>query len=72
MVFFANFYGIVFGLIIGVCLALMIMAKWIKDSNDIGDKGGEFMDFGDYVRPINCADNLSNPWLGYDYKKIDF
>ena len=60
MAFFANCYGIIFGLAMGISLALMLTAKFVRDSNDIGNSAGTFYDFGDYVRPLDHEDDLSS------------
>ena len=73
MAFFANCYGIIFGLAMGISIALILTMKFIKDSNDIGNSAGTFFDFGDYVKPINHEDELHNPYLySGDYVQKNF
>lgn len=63
MILFADIFGIVLGLALGISIALLITVRLVKQSNDIGDSQGEFMDFGDYVHVLNEYDNLSSPVL---------
>ncbi|MCR4697715.1 MAG: hypothetical protein K5654_10440 [Lachnospiraceae bacterium] len=62
MIFVAYAFGIIAGLALGIGLALYITTKLVKKSNDIGDSKGQFMDFGDYIRPLNHLDNERNPY----------
>ena len=62
MVLFADVFGIIAGLLLGIGIALFITTKLIKKSNDIGDSKGEFYDFGDYIRPISHQDNQTHPY----------
>jgi len=58
MIFFANMYGLIIGITLGISIAMAIMISFIKKSNDIGDSKGDFYDFGDYLKTINHMDNL--------------
>ena len=62
MIIVADIFGIIAGLALGIGIALYITTKLVKKSNDIGDSKGQFMDFGDYIRPINHMDNERNPY----------
>ncbi|MCR5848734.1 MAG: hypothetical protein K6G75_11545 [Lachnospiraceae bacterium] len=60
MILFSNIYGILFGVLMGLSIALFITVKFVKQSNDIGDSKGEFNDFGDYMSVICDNDNLKH------------
>ena len=62
MIIVADIFGIIAGLALGIGIALYITTKLVKKSNDIGDSKGQFMDFGDYIRPLNHLDNEHNPY----------
>lgn len=55
------FYGIIFGIALGVSVSLLVTVWAVKTSNDIGDSEGDFMDFGDFLDVISDEDNLTSP-----------
>jgi hypothetical protein len=58
MVFWA-FIGIICGLALGIGLALNMVIKNVKESNDMGDSKGSMRDFRASINMLNAEDNLN-------------
>ncbi|MCR5249478.1 MAG: hypothetical protein K6E50_02595 [Lachnospiraceae bacterium] len=55
---FWAFVGILCGLALGIGLALSMVVKSIKESNDMGDSKGSMRDFGATLNMLYSVDDL--------------
>ena len=58
MQFWIPIIGVVFGVLLGLIIALFVTVNKVKSANDIGNSEGHFEDFGNRIHVISQKQDI--------------
>ena len=60
MQFWMSIIGMLFGILLGLSIALIVTVNRVKSTNDLGNSEGHFEDFGNRIHVIRQVDDIAN------------